>query len=798
MRFLPFLFFCLLQLPLWGQSADALYEQALTQVAQKDYLQADKILNELIDRYPNRRYDLASAYLLKSQIALQLNVYESARNFNGESLAIREALGSDDLASNLHQDARIYVAQGHLAKAIQVWDAAENLPFESAELITQIYLDKSEVFLRLGKAALALDYADQAQAIMEIEGVEEERTLIRSYWQKARANLALGEEGKAKALLTKASAYADSKGEAEQLLVARCLVLLGNLQEEPLQVKHLLHALEIIDPLLKEKNMAAVEVLLDIANSYPMIDELSGKSIDYEATGALLPISETNYNDPAVKEPKPTSLLLFARATAFKASKTKDETLFELAVKTLELHLSYFPQAAVALLQNSSSSWEEIFTKAIQLYAEKEQTKEALAYASRWKFFRQSLCNTALSEAELGEGYKELAFQYAQYQATPLNSVYANKAAERLKALPRKTSDFGFDLRNLQANIPNKQAILLYAGDGQQYWGFAIHKGGVVMHALNIEDLIPFDSLLHQSDTDRYQMGAHAWYEALVEPFLAELEAIEHLHIVPEVTMGFIPFEALVHKVRKGASFRKLNYLLEDYQISYGLNLPAQLEQKPVPKVGIQLFAPSVTAAQLPADVAPLYDTTYQLYPALYEKLARPNALSDRINQTLINRFDRKNQSITTLFGEAATVEALHEASTSEKILHFGGPVISVGGAEQAVGALASAGEGVLELDRIYRSAWNWSNQLISFSDLHMPASFEASEPLLNAFFSGRATQLLVPFEAGAANALLDQFYKRMLKGKTPEAALVRAKQKLIQNKRTAAPKHWAGYLLFK
>ena len=66
-----------------------------------------------------------------------------------------------------------------------------------------------------------------------------------------------------------------------------------------------------------------------------------------------------------------------------------------------------------------------------------------------------------------------------------------------------------------------------------------------------------------------YTQTSYELYEELLEEGLRGLEGIRKLIIIPDYTIGHIPFEALTMSLKPTASYEEMDYLLHKYQVRY-------------------------------------------------------------------------------------------------------------------------------------------------------------------------------------------------------------------------------------
>ena len=81
-----------------------------------------------------------------------------------------------------------------------------------------------------------------------------------------------------------------------------------------------------------------------------------------------------------------------------------------------------------------------------------------------------------------------------------------------------------------------------------------------------------FLNSLKTHDFSAYSDQGHTLFQLLLEPVLAKVHhpQIDHLLIVPDGILGYIPFETLLpEEPTKARGYQDLHYLIQDYQVSY-------------------------------------------------------------------------------------------------------------------------------------------------------------------------------------------------------------------------------------
>ncbi len=88
------------------------------------------------------------------------------------------------------------------------------------------------------------------------------------------------------------------------------------------------------------------------------------------------------------------------------------------------------------------------------------------------------------------------------------------------------------------------------------------------------EEVYRYTQSIKNQDFQEYATSAAALYQYLLEPVLDRTaqarQTASHLIIIPDGVLGYVPFETLVQSpVSSGQSYKNLDYVIRDYQVSY-------------------------------------------------------------------------------------------------------------------------------------------------------------------------------------------------------------------------------------
>lgn len=113
----------------------------------------------------------------------------------------------------------------------------------------------------------------------------------------------------------------------------------------------------------------------------------------------------------------------------------------------------------------------------------------------------------------------------------------------------------------------------------------------------------------YTTNTRRYAALGHRLYQRLVEPWITEMKEVDHFTIVPDASLGYLPFEILLTKHPEfPEQFSQHAYLLREFAINYAFSGSMQMQERShtlwKKEAGILAIRPSFEESnQLYADV---------------------------------------------------------------------------------------------------------------------------------------------------------------------------------------------------
>ncbi|CAA6829332.1 MAG: Unknown protein [uncultured Aureispira sp.] len=244
---------------------------------------------------------------------------------------------------------------------------------------------------------------------------------------------------------------------------------------------------------------------------------------------------------------------------------------------------------SIILLESLKGSAEEKFG-GLPEHIQKEETnlkKEIAALEKQIIDAKEAQENTLQNEL------KNQLFD----QKRALEKLYERIKSEFPKYVEMKQGGTNFDLEAFKQNVLDDETALLeyFISDSSCYL-FVITKKESQFLKLPITSkkighkvaqfrtaLSDYEYILKDKKRayQQYTKTAHWFYKELFAAAIPYLKGIEHLILVPDGTLGHLPFDVfLVEKPSEKLAYSQLHYLLQDYSIRYSYSAALLLENK--------------------------------------------------------------------------------------------------------------------------------------------------------------------------------------------------------------------------
>ncbi|MCB0586727.1 MAG: CHAT domain-containing protein, partial [Phaeodactylibacter sp.] len=327
---------------------------------------------------------------------------------------------------------------------------------------------------------------------------------------------------------------------------------------------------------------------------------------------------------------------------------------------------------------------------------------------------------------------------------------------------------------------------------------------------------------IRKVDSQRFNLYSNSLYSQLIFPVKDLLAKKEELIIIPHGRLSYLPFEALVsaraEKPEK-ARYHKYDYLIEDFTVRYhhSASLYAQPASGSHLGEGLLGIAPVFDGRAEDGKVGPdnafVFDTAYQQSESLRAAVPdgerfSPLLYSETEMNGILKQFEKKNADAEVLMRGEATEEAFKERAGHYRYLHLAThsflneatPALSgiafaqPDGSSREDGILFSPEASALELNAELAVLSSCESGVGPLSE------GEGVLSLSRAFFDAGVPKVIASlwkvYDRYTAE-MMELFYRGLLRGESPAAALRQAKLKMIRKKATAAPRIWSGMVFF-
>ncbi len=325
--------------------------------------------------------------------------------------------------------------------------------------------------------------------------------------------------------------------------------------------------------------------------------------------------------------------------------------------------------------------------------------------------------------------------------------------------------------------------------------------------------LIQKSSIVKTKNKKRFiEIGNHL-YEKLLGSLADELGEYERLVIIGEGNVNYIPFEALVQN-KKEQSFKDLDYLIKDFDISYHysatLYLKSLQKQQDLNDLSLLAFAPVFDDPNKnvlnPDQQRHFQDTSYSF---LRDNRYQPLLWSEKEVLAIHELFQSQTKKRNKLLlrndaSENALKKYIHQHKgivhiASHSFANLTRPKFS--GIACSINPNNSTEDGILHVNEIYNIQLNADLVVLSSCESGFGYLSEGEGMLgINRSFlySGANNVLYSLWKVNdkASSELMVEFYKQIFKDKNYSASLRASKLKLIADESTALPNYWAPFVL--
>ncbi|MCB9260951.1 MAG: CHAT domain-containing protein [Flavobacteriales bacterium] len=142
-----------------------------------------------------------------------------------------------------------------------------------------------------------------------------------------------------------------------------------------------------------------------------------------------------------------------------------------------------------------------------------------------------------------------------------------------------------FLVKLLQSKMADNQAVLHYTHSDFAVYAFLVQKNNITYQILDqrlLTSIPKFYQLCQSpnSSLNEFKTIGYAIFNDFIEPLLGNGKDIQQLIIIPDQELSFLPFEALP-TAPTGKSWSGINYLMNQYTISYAFSAEALISSNP-------------------------------------------------------------------------------------------------------------------------------------------------------------------------------------------------------------------------
>lgn len=433
-------------------------------------------------------------------------------------------------------------------------------------------------------------------------------------------------------------------------------------------------------------------------------------------------------------------------------------------------------------------------------------------YSEREAQLRTELVNLRKKITEQGES-EEWKNQIAS-KIKEINALIVKLEIQYPKYYKLKYNSEPDSLATIQREVLDDQTALIeyFVGDSTIYV-FTVLKND--LKALEIKKPKDFSKTIENfrneiirpqpiHDATNFAKKSTELYDLLLRGCLETLpKSVNKLIIAPDDVLSYLPFEILIPNNKQSSDFRKNDFLLKHYQISYAYSANLLLEQKRAKKHDATQvfagFAPKyedkdtlISAANITSRAALTRDGAYELKGAKDEV----NAISQLINGKI--------------FAEASATEgAFKQEANRYKILHFAMHSLTDDKEPMFSKLLFTMNpkdttqDGDLTAGELYAMQFNADLAVLSACNTGFGAISrgEGVMSLARAFtYAGVPATVTSLWKVPdiTTKEIMVEFYKNLKQGMTKDAALRQAKLTYLTNAPesiAANPYFWAGFV---
>lgn len=571
-----------------------------------------------------------------------------------------------------------------------------------------------------------------------------------------------------------------------------------------------------------------------IKDSIEIISKTSLYTFISEKAYAYHRIYEQTHNTEYLKKSLSTYLLAFKLLDVIRLNISKDESKFLLGKNerdyyknaiNISLKLdSIFPEMdyadnALELIDKSKSSSlkdNSYITNAIfnsDLPSELIEKERNLA--RRLAFYNTEINkNNLKADSELVKEYNTLAVEYD----TVCNYIEIN-----YPKYYNLTHQNEFSIDEIKSKINENELIIDYFISDNSINVITLDNKNYEIHHVKIDstfkdDVLAYYRSIRKVEVSNYFKYNSVLYEKLIEPIKHRLNSKTGLIIIPDDYLYYVPFESLHASESNSYDFRKLNYLIKDFDIRYNYSLNFWFFNQKLNKSNNNYSKNFIGFAPVFSDIETLptfnYNDTitrsltiegkrFSELPYSKHEISEISSLFDKLkhkSESYIHDFateanfknkifgykyvhisthgfsDQNNPNLSGIaFYNSKTEENIDSSKTEDGLLYYreinnlnlNADLVVLSACETGLGKLVQ-GEGLIAITRGFITS-GVPNIIYSLWNVYDKST----------------------------SVLMTNFYKEVLFGESYSRSLRETKLNMIENLNTSYPKIWSSFVLF-
>lgn len=399
-----------------------------------------------------------------------------------------------------------------------------------------------------------------------------------------------------------------------------------------------------------------------------------------------------------------------------------------------------------------------------------------------------------------------------------------------------------FEINQIREKLNSSDALISYHVGDSSLFIFVLTNDTLFHYSttlnFNLDNQIAqYLENLKKFDRDKLISSSHFLYNVLIKPAENYLTGIQRLIIIPDKSLLYLPFEALIKGTPQPGqqAFSDLHYLMNDFEITYHYSVSLwseTKERKACPNTGFLGFAPVFNSN---GTDTPDKRTVQKILNSSADQPVRSSFITPE-NQfsglpysreemdAILALFEKKNLPARAYMNETATESNVKEYSNHYKYIHLAthgfansikpdlsGLVFISNSESQATGEVNSRdipanltenlNDGILFANEIYDLTIDADLVVLSACETGI-GKMERGEGMMSlnrGFLYAGARNIVYSYwkvNDKYTSELMKYFYSFLLEGTTYSKALQLAKLRMLENEESAYPLYWAGFAL--